>query len=136
MISPFKIQMLDKLQNDILKSHQNWKNHNVSYSYHTGYESEYDDGEGHHNTTGGLFSSFFSRAKKNPEKEKPQERKTHQNLEKIKGIYLYGTPGCGKTFLMDMFFANIDILEKKRVHFNEFMLNIHDQLHRIKSVIF
>lgn len=133
--------MLDKLKKHILDSHQNWKNHNVSYSYHTGYESEYDDGEGHHNTTGGLFSSFFSRAKKpnnnkEKEKEKVQEMKSHQKLEKIKGVYLFGSPGCGKTFMMDMFFENIDILEKKRVHFNEFMLNIHDQLHRIKSVGF
>ena len=35
---------------------------------------------------------------------------------------------------MDMFYDNMNILEKKRVHFNEFMLSIHQQLHRIKSV--
>ena len=132
-----KITLLDKLRQEILESHQEWKNHNVSYSYHTGYESEYDDGDGHHNTTGGLFSSFFSKAKKNTDKnEKKQENNStkNQKIRKTRGIYLYGTPGCGKTFMMDMFFENIDILEKKRVHFNEFMLSIHDQMHRIKSV--
>lgn len=118
-----------------METHQNWKTHNVSYTYHTGYESEYDDGEGSHNTTsGGLFSSFFSRVKKTPEKTVEKETKKNDSLPKIKGIYMFGTPGCGKTFMMDLFFENMDILEKKRVHFNEFMLNIHEQMHRIKSV--
>ena len=120
-------------------THERWKTHNVNYSYHTGYESEYDDGEGHHNTTIGLFSSFFSKAKKVEKNEKTKilekEAKRNERAPKVKGIYLFGTPGCGKTFLMDMFFENIDIKEKKRVHFNEFMLNIHEQMHRIKSVI-
>jgi len=45
-------------------------------------------------------------------------------LEYIKGIYLYGTPGCGKTYLMDLFYDSLPIEEKERVHFNEFMLEI------------
>lgn len=124
---------MDSLRKQILDTHENWKNHNVNYSYHTGYESEYDDGEGHHNTTtGGLFSSFFSKAKK---KNDIVVEKIIKREDKVKGVYLHGTPGCGKTFLMDMFFENLPLPEKKRVHFNEFMLSIHDQMHRIKSVI-
>lgn len=28
---------------------------------------------------------------------------------KILGFYLWGTPGCGKTFLMDLFYNYVDI---------------------------
>ena len=109
----------------------------MSYTYHTGYESEYDDGDGGNaSTAGGLFSSFFSRAKKTTTSSQQQEIKKNDRLPKIKGIYMFGSPGCGKTFMMDMFFESINILEKKRVHYNEFMLNIHEQMHRIKSVYF
>lgn len=126
--------LLDNLQREILQTHNQWKTHNVSYTYHTGYESEYDDGDGNHSSTaGGLFSSFFSRSKKTTTPPQ-QEIKKNEKLPKIKGIYMYGSPGCGKTFMMDMFFESINILEKKRVHYNEFMLNIHEQMHRIKSV--
>lgn len=54
-------------------------------------------------------------------------------LSDIKGLYIYGSPGCGKTFLMDMFFENIEIPRKKRTHFNEFMLEVHDNLHKLRS---
>jgi predicted ATPase len=44
--------------------------------------------------------------------------------------------GCGKTFLMNLFYDSIDIKEKQRIHFNEFMLNIHKEIHRYhKKVI-
>lgn len=43
----------------------------------------------------------------------------------IKGIYIHGTTGCGKTMLMDMFYDNLNYKNKIRYHFNEFMLNIH-----------
>lgn len=44
-----------------------------------------------------------------------------------KGLYLYGSVGCGKTMLMDMFYENctIDKAFKKRVHFHSFMLDVH-----------
>jgi cell division protein ZapE len=45
--------------------------------------------------------------------------------EKIRGLYLFGEVGRGKTMLMDLFFANVDIAQKRRVHFHEFMDDIH-----------
>jgi peroxisome-assembly ATPase len=51
----------------------------------------------------------------------------------IKGLYMYGGTGCGKTFIMDLFFEVIPIKRKKRVHFNNFMIDIHKRLHRLKS---
>jgi len=50
----------------------------------------------------------------------------------IKGLYLYGSVGCGKTMLMDLFYENVSNVKKKRVHFNEFMLDVHKRIHQIK----
>lgn len=46
----------------------------------------------------------------------------------IKGCYLQGGVGIGKTFLMDLFFQSLPFKEKKRLHFHEFMKMIHAQL--------
>jgi len=51
-----------------------------------------------------------------------------QNTHAIKGIYLYGTVGRGKTMLMDMFFQQINLKNKKRIHFHRFMESVHRQL--------
>ena len=56
-------------------------------------------------------------------------------LPKIKGLYLFGSPGSGKTFLMDLFFNNINIHQKVRIHFNEFMLGVNKDLHIVEKVI-
>ena len=46
----------------------------------------------------------------------------------IKGIYIYGEVGRGKTKIMDIFFKSLKIKEKQRIHFHRFMKNIHDEL--------
>ncbi|PXX11846.1 cell division protein ZapE [Nitrosomonas ureae] len=50
------------------------------------------------------------------------------NKSAPKGIYLHGGVGRGKSMLMDLFYMTIPITSKKRVHFHEFMLDIHAQL--------
>ena len=44
------------------------------------------------------------------------------------GIYIYGQVGRGKSMIMDLFYNNIDISQKRRVHFNEFMNEVHEQI--------
>jgi len=47
------------------------------------------------------------------------------------GFYLYGGVGVGKTMLLDFFFDHLKA-PKKRMHFNEFMIDFHDFRHDYK----
>lgn len=53
--------------------------------------------------------------------------------EPIKGLYMWGGVGRGKTYLMDLFFDNVDNEKKHRVHFHRFMQSIHDELKSLKQ---
>ena len=48
----------------------------------------------------------------------------------MQGLYIFGSVGTGKSMLMDMFFAGAPVAKKRRVHFNAFMLEVHQSLHR------
>jgi cell division protein ZapE len=51
----------------------------------------------------------------------------------IKGLYVYGAVGRGKTMLMDFFFAASPVVRKRRTHFHEFMLDVHDRIYAIRQ---
>jgi len=46
----------------------------------------------------------------------------------VTGLYLWGGPGRGKTYLMDCFHDSLPFAGKRRVHFHRFMLEIHAEL--------
>lgn len=56
------------------------------------------------------------------------------NADGIKGLYIWGGVGRGKTFLMDLFFESLKIEKKKRIHFHRMMHNVHDRLRALGDI--
>lgn len=52
-----------------------------------------------------------------------------------KGVYMYGGVGRGKSFLMDCFFNAVPIKRKTRLHFHEFMREVHRQLVDLQGTV-
>lgn len=46
----------------------------------------------------------------------------------VRGLYLWGSVGRGKTYIVDTFFEGLPFAEKKRIHFHSFMRRTHDAL--------
>jgi len=47
----------------------------------------------------------------------------------LRGLYIHGEVGRGKTMLMDLFFEASTVRRKQRVHFHEFMADVHERVH-------
>ncbi len=56
-----------------------------------------------------------------------------EKLAPIKGVYMFGEVGRGKTMLMDLFFETVRIQRKRRVHFHEFMADVHERVHAFRE---
>ncbi|UVC08404.1 AFG1 family ATPase [Rhizobium sp. TH2] len=47
----------------------------------------------------------------------------------VRGLYIHGSVGRGKTMLMDMMYELAPIAKKRRAHFHEFMADVHGRIH-------
>lgn len=56
-----------------------------------------------------------------------------ENAGQIKGLYIYGEVGRGKTMMMDLFYESSAIKRKRRAHFHEFMADVHDRIHAFRQ---
>jgi cell division protein ZapE len=63
---------------------------------------------------GSLVSRFFGR---------------NRSPAPVRGLYIHGAVGRGKTMLMDMFYAACPEPAKRRVHFHAFMQDVHERIH-------
>ena len=50
-----------------------------------------------------------------------------------RGVYMFGGVGRGKSFLMDCFFQSVPLTRKTRLHFHEFMREVHRELQELKG---
>ena len=52
----------------------------------------------------------------------------------VRGLYLWGSVGRGKTFMMDLFYNALPFPDKRRQHFHRFMASVHDGLKQHRNV--
>jgi cell division protein ZapE len=52
-----------------------------------------------------------------------------------RGVYMYGGVGRGKSFLMDCFFNSVPLKRKTRLHFHEFMREVHRELADLQGTV-
>jgi len=52
-----------------------------------------------------------------------------------RGVYMYGGVGRGKSFLMDCFFSAVPLKRKTRLHFHEFMREVHRELAELQGTV-
>jgi cell division protein ZapE len=53
--------------------------------------------------------------------------------EPVKGLYVHGDVGRGKTMLMDLFFEASPVVRKRRAHFHEFMADVHERVRAFRQ---
>ncbi|WP_419908040.1 cell division protein ZapE [Hoeflea sp.] len=58
-----------------------------------------------------------------------------KKLPSIRGLYIHGAVGRGKTMLMDLFFELIVAQRKRRVHFHDFMADVHERIYAHRQAL-
>ncbi len=71
----------------------------------------------------------FKQARSNPLKKLINRRPIPR------GVYMYGGVGRGKSFLMDCFYQSVPLRRKTRLHFHEFMREVHRELADLQGTV-
>ena len=50
-----------------------------------------------------------------------------------RGVYVWGKVGRGKTFILNLFFENLNIKNKLKQHFHEFILDCHEKINNLNQ---
>jgi cell division protein ZapE len=58
---------------------------------------------------------------------------TAASVEPVRGLYLWGGVGRGKTWMMDLFFQSLPFPERRRRHFHRFMHDVHAELKTLRE---
>jgi len=58
-----------------------------------------------------------------------------QDSDTVKGVYVFGEVGRGKTMLMDLFFEASPVVRKRRAHFHEFMADVHERVRAFRQML-
>lgn len=67
-------------------------------------------------------------------KKKLDIQSSFADLNEIKHVYVHGDPGSGKSYMIDLFYDSLDIgARKKKLHYNEFMLMMHEMEHAVNK---
>ncbi|WP_336070197.1 cell division protein ZapE [Nitratireductor rhodophyticola] len=61
--------------------------------------------------------------------------KRNKTREPVRGLYVHGGVGRGKTMLMDLFHELVPVEHKRRAHFNDFMADVHDRIGRHRAAL-
>jgi cell division protein ZapE len=60
-------------------------------------------------------------------------KEKNEPLPPLRGLYMWGGVGRGKTWVMDLFFQSIPGNRKLRLHFHRFMLRVHEELTQLQG---
>jgi len=82
-------------------------------------------------SSGSILPQQAPRRNSNPVPNQKKASGTHPEDDSLpRGVYVHGDVGCGKTFLMDIFFEHAPVRLKRRVHFHSFLLDVQQRIHK------
>ena len=121
------LQVLDRLRKECLPHFKELSTQNE--------ESLNNNGDGTEKEESWSMTNLFSLTPSWVNPSMGENDSTTDTKSAPKGVYLHGGVGCGKTYCMNLFYDSLPPhMEKQKVHFHKFMLNIHRQMHKAKMI--